>query len=148
MDAIEGVWSLIDSRAWNESTNRLSVPYASDPIGQLVFSRGRMLMSIWHGDGALGTHREPGFICYGGRYSFDGSSLECEVAVASDPCWIGGQQVRSIVMLGDVEMLWRLPARVYGTQLTRRELIWGRVCRAEVFAAGSRTCPGPHSRLF
>lgn len=130
MDALEGAWRLVDSRAWNVDVDRLApMPYGTDPIGQLVFSRGRMLVALWHGEVDAGQQREPGLSSHGGRYTFDGSTLECGVVVASDADLIGTRQVRDVVMLGEDEMLWRPPARVYGTQLQRRELVWQRVWR-------------------
>jgi hypothetical protein len=128
MDSLDGVWRLVDSRAWNESSDRLApLPYGTDPIGQLVFSRGRMLISLWSWDADPGPQRPSVLSSYGGRYTFDGSTLECDVAVASDPRLISGSQVRAVVMLAGDEMLLRPPARCQGTQLERRELVWQRV---------------------
>jgi hypothetical protein len=86
-----------------------------------------MLLSVWHG------HVDPlvptGAVLhsFGGPYTFDGSRLECDVVVATDPRLIGIRHGREVVLLGDDEMLWQPPARIYGTQVERRELVWQRV---------------------
>lgn len=130
MNVLEGIWRLVDSRAWNESAGRLApVPYGTDPIGQLVLSRHRLLMSIWDAQLDGRQQREPLLSALGGQYVFDGLTLECEVAVASDPDLIGARRSRDVVLLGDDEMLWKPPTRVYGGKLERRELVWQRVWR-------------------
>jgi hypothetical protein len=127
MDALEGIWRLVDSRAWNESTERLSTPYGAHPMGHIVFSRGRMLVALCKGDPNVGPDGDRSFSSHGGRYSFDGLILECEVDVASDRRRIGTRRVRDVVMMTENEMLWRPPSRLYGTKLERRELVWERV---------------------
>jgi hypothetical protein len=129
MDSLEGIWRLVDSRAWNEVTKRLSAPYGGHPMGTIVVSHGRMLASLCKGDADVGPDGERGFSSYGGPYTFDGTTLETIVDVASDTKRIGSSQVRTVVLLGEGQILLRPPTRLYGSTLERRELIWERVWR-------------------
>jgi predicted N-acyltransferase len=36
MDQLEGIWRLVDCRAWDEGTNRLSAPYCAHPILEVI----------------------------------------------------------------------------------------------------------------
>jgi hypothetical protein len=126
MDPLEGIWRLIDSRAWDES-NQESTPYGKHPMGQIAFSGGRMLAVLCNGDAHPGDHGNRNFSSYGGFYTFDGTTLETTVDVASDPARIGGRQVRTVVMMGEGRMKLCPPQRLYGDKVQRRELIWHRV---------------------
>ncbi len=42
MDLLDGIWRLVDSRAWDEDANPLSAPFGQNPMGQIMFSNGRM----------------------------------------------------------------------------------------------------------
>jgi hypothetical protein len=131
MHSLDGtIWRLVDSRAWNEHSDRLSAPYGAHPIGQISFVNGRMLAALGNGDTTIreGCVRE--YSSYGGPYSFDGETLTTTVDVASDPARIGSRQVRSVIMVGE-QMLLRPPAREYGAARQRRELIWECVWRAD-----------------
>jgi len=129
MDALEGLWRLADSRAVDEQTDRLSAPYGAHPLGHMVFSKGRMLVALCKGDAEVGPDGDRGFSSYGGRYVFDGTTLQCDVDMASDRRRIGSHLVRGLVMLDENEFLLRPPARHYGSKLERRELVWDRVWR-------------------
>jgi len=131
MDALEGIWRIVDSRAWDERTDRLrpSAPYGWYPMGSIMFAQGRMLVALCNSDADVGPDEDRGFSSYGGRYSFDGSTLECAVDIASDCGRIGSRQVRSVLVLDERQILVRPPPRLYGSQLERRELVWERVWR-------------------
>jgi hypothetical protein len=73
------MWRLVDCRAWDEGTDRLSTPYGSHPLGQTVFSNGRMLVALCTGDAKGGPDDDHRFSAYSGRYSFDGTILEYTV---------------------------------------------------------------------
>lgn len=129
MASLDGIWRLVESRAWDENGNSLSPPYGAHPFGQIMFGNGRMLAALCNGDTDLGPGGNRGFSSYGGPYTFDGTTLETSVDVASDPTRIGGRQVRGVVMMGE-QMLLRPPSRLYATGTTqRRELLWERVWR-------------------
>ncbi len=132
MDTLDGAWRLVDSRAWNVEADRLApIPYGRDPIGHLVLASGRMLLAVWYLDVHPTRHDEVALHSLGGRYLFDGAILDCQIEVASDAKLIGERRLRDVVMLGDDDMLWRPPARLYASQLERRELVWQRVWRNE-----------------
>jgi hypothetical protein len=118
---------LVDSRAWDEDDQPLDAPYGAHPMGQIMFSGGRMLAALCKGDADAGPGGR-GFSSYGGPYTFDGTTLETSVDVASDPTRIGGHQVRSVVMAGK-QMILRPPMRHYSGPGTRqrREVVWERV---------------------
>lgn len=134
MDSIEGIWRLVESRAWDEHGNPLSAPYGAHPIGQIAFSQWRMLAALCNGDADVGSAAPRQYSSYGGRYTFDGATLETVVDIASDPARIGSRQTRGVVMKGE-QMLLRPPVREYGKALQRRELVWERVWRPD----------GPHA---
>lgn len=140
MDQLEGIWRLIDSRAWDEH-DRLSAPYGAHPLGHIVFSNGRMLAVLCNGDADVGPSGYRSFSSYGGLYTFDGTTLETVVDVASDPERIGGRQVRGVVMIGE-QMLLRPPPRLYAGTLQRRELVWEQVWRP------SEAAPAPHPSVL
>jgi hypothetical protein len=128
MDQLEGLWRLVDSRAWDEGTNRLSAPYGAHPMGQMMFARGRVLAAMCKGDAIIGPGDDRTFIAYGGIYTFDGTVLEVIVDVASDPARIGDRHVlRDVVMIEQQQMLVRPPSRLYGVVRQRREIVWERV---------------------
>jgi hypothetical protein len=127
MDALDGIWRLVESRAWDEQGNALSSPYGAVPMGQLSFTNGRMLAALCNGDAEAGTGQRP-YSSYGGRYTFDGSTLVTLVDVASDASRIGSSQRREVVAMGE-RMLLRPPTRGYVGQVERRELLWERVWR-------------------
>jgi hypothetical protein len=127
MDALDGIWRLVESRAWDEQGNALSAPYGAVPMGQLSFTNGRMLAALCNGDAETGAGQRT-YSSYGGSYTFDGSTLETLVDVASDASRIGSRQRREVIPMGE-QMLLRPPTRGYGGQVERRELLWERVWR-------------------
>lgn len=129
MDALEGIWRLVDSRAWDDGSERLSAPYGAHPMGTIEFAQGRMLAVLCNGDLDVGSSGDRGFSSYGGPYTFDGTTLETTVDVASDLSRIGSRQVRTVVIMGEEQVLLRPPARLYGDKAQKRELIWQRVWR-------------------
>jgi hypothetical protein len=124
MDPLEGIWRLVESRAWDEQGNALAPPYGSHPMGQIAFANGRMLAVLCNGGAEVVGKRE--YSSYGGTYTFDGATLATLVDVASDPKRIGGTQTRRVVISGDTMVL-HPPMRAYGGALERRELVWQRV---------------------
>lgn len=133
MDSLDGIWRLVDSRAWDENNNPLAAPYGPHPMGQIVFSGGRMLAALCKGDADVGPHGDRDFSSYGGPYTFDGTTLETTVDVASDRSRIGGRQVRTVVMIGK-QMILQPPPRHYSGAGTRqrREVVWERVWQPSV----------------
>ena len=129
MDTLDGIWRLVDSRAWDESTKSWTAPYGAHPMGQLAFAQGRMLAALCNGDVDAGTTGQRNYSSYGGPYTFDGSTLETLVDIASDMSRIGSKQVRGVLIMGEHQMLLRPPPRMYGESVQRRELIWERVWR-------------------
>ena len=128
MDALDGIWRLVDSQAWDGET-RLGAPDGPQPMGQIAFANGRMLAALCNGDTDPGVQSGRNYSSYGGPYTFDGSTLETVVDVASDASRIGSRQVRGVVMLGNDQMLLRPPTWLYGGHMQRRELTWERVWR-------------------
>jgi hypothetical protein len=126
MVELEGIWRLVDSRAWDEQTKSWSSPYGSHPIGQLTFSGGRMLAALCNGDEMLRTGVARNYSSYGGPFTFDGKTLETTVDMASDPTRIGSVQVRGVTVSEGL-MILKPPARLYGSTTQQRELVWERV---------------------
>ena len=125
MDTLTGIWRLIASNAWDEHGMALPPPYGEKPIGQITFSRGRMLAALCNGD-SNATAPMRAFTSYGGLYTFDGNILETVVDMASDVGRIGSVQRREVTMEGAV-MILRPPQRAYGADIQRRQLSWERI---------------------
>jgi hypothetical protein len=85
-----------------------------------------MLAALCNGDSDIGPTGKRAYSSYGGRYNFDGTTLKVLVDIASDPTRIGGTQTRGVVIEGD-KMVLHPPARLYGDEKQRRELVWQRV---------------------
>jgi hypothetical protein len=132
MDALEGLWRLVESRAWDERGNPLAAPYGSVPFGEIMFRGGRMLASLCNGDPDLAPGASRGFSSYGGTYTFDGKTLITQVDMASDPQRIGGEQRRGVVIIDERTIVLKPPPRAYGgAAVERRELWWQCVWRPE-----------------
>ncbi|WP_454739335.1 lipocalin-like domain-containing protein [Cupriavidus necator] len=141
MNPLEGVWRLVDSRAWDEHDRELAPPYGANPIGHIAFVNGRMLAALCNGDASAGVNGTRGYSSYGGPYSFDGETLVVEVDMASDRSRIGGQQIRRVRIVGDERIVLLPPVRLYGEKCQRRELLWERVWNPGKNETGSS--PGP-----
>jgi hypothetical protein len=129
MDALEGMWRLVASRAWDEHGQSLNPPYGSHPMGQLMFAHGRMLAVLCNADAAPAAGGSRVYSSYGGPYSFDGTVLRTTVDVASDPARIGSVQARTIVQLEAHRIAVRPPPRSGADSAEWRELLWERVWR-------------------
>ena len=131
MDALIGIWRLVESKAWDEAGNSLPAPYGTHPIGQITFTvEGRMLAALCNGDADPGTGVDRGYSSYGGFYTLDGTTLTVAVDVASDSRRIGGQQVREAILDGE-RLLLRPPLRLYGGVMQQRELLWEQIWRPD-----------------
>jgi hypothetical protein len=129
MDALIGIWRLVESKAWDETGNGLPAPYGAHPIGQITFTvEGRMLAALCNGDADPGTGVDRGYSSYGGFYTLDGTTLTVAVDMASDARRIGGHQVREAILDGE-RLLLRPPLRLYGGVMQQRELLWEHIWR-------------------
>lgn len=134
MESLDGIWRLVESRAWDENGKPLGAAYGARPMGQIMFSGGRMLAALCNGDTEAPAGR--GYSSYGGFCTFDGTTLDTLVDVASDPTRIGGHQLRAVEMVGTTRMILRPPQRTYGGAQQRRELLWERVWQPAPAAPG------------
>lgn len=130
---LDGVWRLVDSRAWDEHGNVRPKPYGTNPTGMLMFSRGRMIAALCNGDQPLEADLPRGYSSYGGTYVFDGKTLTTTVDISAEPGRLNGQQVRGVVVLGPDRIILQPPVRKYthNGQVERRELLWERVARGD-----------------
>lgn len=138
MNQLEGVWRLVDSRAWDGDGRILPPPYGANPIGHIAFVNGRMLAALCNGDASVGAGTR-GYSSYGGPYSFDGETLVVEVDMASERSRVGGRQTRGVRILGGDRIVLLPPVRLYGDDLQRRELLWERVWNPAKREAGPAT---------
>ena len=138
-----GVWTLIDSVEIDSQTGAISRPRGDHPTGMLIYSAGGHMCAIVTAEG-----REPLEDCggkadrsdvaersaalfhslnsYAGTYAVDGSTMTHNVLVASNPAWIGTQQVRQVQYENDaltVEATISLPDKA----ATSVRLTWRRV---------------------
>jgi len=131
MKRLEGLWRLVDGRAWDGQGRELAPPYGRLPFGEIMIRDGRMLAALCKGDADLPAGASRGFSSYGGRCSFDGSTLVTLVDMASDPQRVGGEQRRGVVFVDEDTMILHPPPRDYEGSLERRELRWQRVWRPD-----------------
>lgn len=127
MNALEGIWRLVESRAWDANGKELAAPYGREPLGELMFRGGRMLAAVCKDDPDFRPGESRGYNSYGGPYTFDGRTLVTHVDMASDPQRVGGQQVRDVAFAGADTMVMYPPQRAYEGAVERRELKWERV---------------------
>jgi len=129
MDALEGLWRLVESSAWDDRGNELPPPYGRVPFGEMMFRGGRMLAAVCKDDPdfVLGESRR--FSSYGGCYAFDGKTLVTRVDMSSDSQRIGGEQQRVLVFVDARTIIMHPPQRVYEGSMERRELKWQQVWR-------------------
>jgi hypothetical protein len=129
MDTLNGIWRLVESKAWDEARNSLPAPYGDHPIGQITFTAdGRMLAALCNGDANLDADADRGYSSYGGIFTLDGTTLTTAVGMASDASRIGGHQIREALLDGE-RLVLRPPLRRYGGIMQQRELLWERVWR-------------------
>lgn len=134
---LDGIWRLVESRAWGEDRGELPPPYGACPMGQIMFANGRMLAVLCTGDSVLSPGEARNYSSYGGSYTFDGHKLETLVDVSSDPQRIGSRQVRDVEFRSG-RMILRPPLRGYAGSLQQRELVWEQIWDPRIPAASSR----------
>lgn len=97
-----GTWRLVATRAVDGHGRPVRAPYGPVPRGIVTFGvDGRMMAVLCDGRPVLPpgeTVRE--FNSYAGNFTFDGRQLVTEVDAASNPDWIGSEQVRSVRLEG------------------------------------------------
>jgi len=114
-----GVWTLIDSVEIDSQKGEISRPRGRHPAGMLIYSAGGRMCAIVtaegrkpleDGSGAADrsdyTERSAALFhslnSYAGTYAVNGSTITHKVLVASNPAWIGTEQVRQFQCENDV----------------------------------------------
>ena len=138
-----GVWTLIDSVEVDSQTGEISRPRGHHPAGMLIYSAGGRMCAIVTAEARIPledgsgdadrrnyTERSAALFhslnSYAGTYAVDGSTITHTVLVASNPAWIGTQQVRQVQCENDVltvDATITLP----GKTATKVRLTWRRV---------------------
>jgi len=125
---LDGIWRLVEARAWDERGAPLPPPYGVRTFGTVQIQNGRMLAVLCNGDAELSPGRPREYVSYGGPCRFNGEVLETQVELSARADWLGGIQSREAELQGD-HLVLRPPLRDYGGIVQRRELIWERVWR-------------------
>ena len=138
-----GVWTLIDSVEVDAQTGAISRPRGRHPTGMLIYSAGGSMCAIVTAEGRKPLDENGGNVehpdhtqrsaalfhslnSYAGTYAIDGNTITHKVLVASNPAWIGTEQVRQVEFENDVltvDATIALP----GKPATRVRLTWRRV---------------------
>ena len=126
MNELDGAWTLVGGRAWDEQGRELPPPYDQHSMGTLMIRDGRMLVALCRGPADPKTGEGRGYSSYGGPFEFACLFLETHVEMTSDPRRVGGVQPRGVTLDGDLLTL-RPPTRVYEGRVERREAYWRRV---------------------
>ena len=107
-----GVWSLIDSVEVDSVTGAISRTRGLHPSGMLIYSAGGSMCAIVTAEG-----RQPiasaqdlagsaalyhSLNSYAGSYVVKGNTITHTVQVASNPAWIGSDQMREVSCENDV----------------------------------------------
>ena len=138
-----GVWNLLDSVEVNAQTGEVSRPRGRHPTGMLFYSAGGKMCAIVTAEGRKpleGGSSDPeqrDFIegsaalfhslnSYAGTYAVSGSTITHKVLVASNPAWIGTDQIRQFHCEGDVLTL-DATITLPGKTATKVRLTWKRV---------------------
>ena len=125
---IMGIWRLTETRAVDDAGRPTHLPYGPSPFGTLAFHEsGRMISALCDTREDLAADEDPReYNSYGGKFTFDGSTLVTRVDIASDPERMGTEQVRKVVFKGEKMSLFPPPRTWRGTT-QHRELIWEKV---------------------
>jgi Lipocalin-like domain len=138
-----GVWALVDSVEVDSNTSEISRPRGRHPTGMLVYSAGGRMCAIVTAEGRKSlegangatesndyTERSAALFhslnSYAGTYAVSGSTITHKVEVASNPAWIGTEQIRQFHCENDVltvDATITLP----GKAATKVRLTWKRI---------------------
>ena len=126
MPDIRGNWKCVATRATDMQGNPASPPFGPHPMGLVHFGPERMMSVVGDNRPAMPEGAPRLFQSYGGRYSFDGTTLVTRVDFASEASRVGGEQVRTVRFEGELMVLCPPPRLVEG-QMVRQELFWQRM---------------------
>jgi hypothetical protein len=133
-----GVWKLLDSVEINAQTGGISRPRGNHPSGILIYSIGGSMCAIVTAEGRvpLETDLEKytmsssklfhSLNSYGGTYQVNGNKITHKVQVASNPAWIGTDQIRSFQCNEDILII-DATITLPGQDATMVRLTWQRV---------------------
>ena len=132
-----GVWTLIDSVEVDSQTGEISRPRGHHPTGMLIYSAGGRMCAIVTAEGRKPLEERSDYTersaalfhslnSYAGTYAVDGSTITHTVLVASNPAWIGTQQVRQVQCENDVLTV-DATITLAGKAATKVRLTWRRV---------------------
>lgn len=147
LNALAGVWQLISFIIADSNGDILSMPIGKQPSGLLIYTvDGHMSVHLCdprrHTSGAYvpefanGSHdvesiaMNSPYIGYCGTYCLSGDQVIHHVQAASVPEWIGGSQVRDLMLRRDVLTL-SCPAKRDGLDIRAPYLTWERIRSAE-----------------
>ena len=136
-----GVWSLVDSVEIDAETGAISRPRGLHPTGTLVYTAGGSMCAIVTAAGRKpleqGAEKTDDFLqrsaalfdtvnSYAGTYTVAGSTITHKVEVASNPAWVGTEQVRQVECAGDLLTI-DATVTLAGKAETNVRLTWQRV---------------------
>lgn len=109
---LAGTWQLVRTESVAEDGSAMPAPCGGDSaMGLVSFGNdGRMVAVLCDSTPAMppGAAREYNSYC--GAYTYDGKELSTRVDAASNPQWVGTDQVRDVAFDGEVLVL-RPPLR-------------------------------------
>jgi hypothetical protein len=119
MSSVVGVWRLVRIRSWGDAGQVLPTAEGDEVVGVASFTAsGRMTANVVR----LGDYAGPRFVAYHGSYMVDGATLTTRVEAATNPSWVGSDQVRETRFESTDRMFLRTPPRDYGGQRMQLEL--------------------------
>ena len=125
MDALIGIWRLVEVRARDPEGRPVASEYGPAPIGTVQFGPERMMAAL--GDSRPAAAGESRFwVAYTGAWTFDGQVLTTRVDAAHPANRTGSDQVRQVRWEGERIVL-SPPARMVQGVMTQLELAWEKV---------------------
>src|SRR5262249_16315081 len=125
---IVGTWRLVMTRAHNDAGEPMHPPYGPSPMGVVVFSADRPMISVLCDPRPVlpAGEGEREYTSYCGTCTFDGATLVTRVDAASDPARLGSDQIRKVRFEGNRVVLVP-PPRPWRGMTQHRELVWEKV---------------------
>ena len=134
-----GTWRL---QSWENRSidGQVSYPFGQDALGYIMYQQdGYMFVVIMRphrapfsvGDLLRGSTAEKvaaaeSYVCYCGRYEYQGDKVIYHIELSLFPNWVGSDQQRFVELTGDRLVLSTPPLLLEGKQQTAH-LVWERV---------------------
>ncbi|MFO1415461.1 MAG: lipocalin-like domain-containing protein [Burkholderiales bacterium] len=140
-DPLVGTWKLVAMDSRDEATGAQRAPWGSRPLGFLTYTAGGRMSAVLAAPDRTVTGTSAGespddeqarlfrdSFAYAGTYTVSGDGVVHHVEVASDPTWIGHDQVRTVRLTGSRLVVSAPPIRTAANPSPRAMVLtWERI---------------------